>query len=505
MSARRLSALLHWPLKRQIRLLAALAMVTVLACLALAVALVRQSESARVADATGRLDRAMNQMAVQYDYLRRSFEERGVANPIATGDEGLLGSLTMVALGGLPGVEGGFSRASDGRLLGYAYPTYRGSGPKTDIPAAERPTIERVVARAVQERRAVDERVSAGPDLILFHALPVGGAGPAGTAWVMERLTGIRTPQGQLYRLGLIAVLVIACGVAATAWWVTHRLERGVMGIESGLHAMEGRLETPVPPTGIPELDRVGTGINRLAASVQAHQRDRAELEARLHRVDRLAALGRLVAGVAHEVRNPLASIRLKLHLAQRAPDGPERLAGAVTVIEEEIERLDRLVERLLTLAKPAEPNRLPTDLARLLRGRVDLWEGRAAEHGISIELQPLASGAEPILLDGDRVAQILDTLIANSVEALSDRGGRIVMAVERSSPHEILIEVADSGTGVPAGLVERLFEPFFTTRAGGTGLGLFLSAEVARGLGGEVRYRDRTGGGACFEVRLPC
>jgi signal transduction histidine kinase len=78
-------------------------------------------------------------------------------------------------------------------------------------------------------------------------------------------------------------------------------------------------------------------------------------------------------------------------------------------------------------------------------------------------------------------------------------------MAVERWSPHEILIEVADTGPGVPADLVDRLFEPFFTTRAGGTGLGLFLSMELARGLGGEVRYRDGTDGGACFEVRLPC
>src|SRR5207244_8610915 len=113
------------------------------------------------------------------------------------------------------------------------------------------------------------------------------------------------------------------------------------------------------------------------------------------------------------------------------------------------------------------------------------------------------ARGAEPVLLDGDRVAQILDNLIANSVEALSDRGGRIIVAVERPSPHDVLIEVADTGSGVPAHLVERLFEPFFTTRAAGTGLGLFLSAELARRLDGEVRHRDRPGGGACVQVRL--
>jgi signal transduction histidine kinase len=479
----RLSPLDRWPLKLQIRLLAAFAIATVLACLALAVALVWQSESARVADAIAHLDRATGQMALQYNYLRRSFEERGAGTPLGAGDDGLLQSLTVVALGGLPGVEGGFYRAEGGRVLGYAYPTYRGSGPKTDIPAAERPTIERVAARAVQERRPADERVVAGPDLILFRAMPLSAEGaPAGAVWVMERLAGIRTPRRPLYQAGLIAVLLISCGVAATAWWFTHRLERGVMGIEAGLEAMEKQLDTPVPTSGIPELDRVSTGINRLASTVREHQRERTEMEARLHRMDRLAVLGRLVAGVAHEVRNPLASIRLKLHLAERSTDAPERLRAAFTVIEAEIERLDRLVQ-----------------------SRVGLWEGRAAEQGSTIEMRKTSTAREPVVIDGDRVAQILDNLIANALDAMNERGGRVTLALEQPSRDQVLIEVADTGPGVPPEHVERLFEPFFTTHAGGTGLGLFLSAELARAMGGEVRYRQRPSGGACFEVRLPC
>jgi signal transduction histidine kinase len=102
-------------------------------------------------------------------------------------------------------------------------------------------------------------------------------------------------------------------------------------------------------------------------------------------------------------------------------------------------------------------------------------------------------------------VAQILDNLLANAVEASHEPGGRITLGLERPSPGEVLIEVADTGAGVPPEHVDRLFEPFFTTRAGGTGLGLFLSAELARAMGGEVRYRPQISGGACFEVRLPC
>jgi len=478
----------------------------VLACLALAVALVRQSESARVADAATHLAQAASQMAERYDYLRRSFTEGRTRLPLDGGDDLFLHSLTATALSGLPGVEGGFYRASDQRLVGYAYPTYRGSGPKTDIPAAERPTIEQVAARAVLGRGPAEERVVAGPDLILFRALPLGGtAAPIGAVWVMERLAGVRTAQGQLYLAGLMLVLVFSCAVAALAWMFTRRLDRGVARIELGLQAMEAKLDTPVPETGIAELDRVSGGINRLGRAVQEHQRQRAELEMRLHRVDRLAALGRLVAGVAHEVRNPLASIKLKVHVALRSAEEPASLAGVFEVIEEEIERLNRLVERLLTLAKPAESDRLPTDLSRLLQARVELWEGRATEQGIVLQAQKQEPALEPIAVDGDRVAQIVDNLIGNAVEALRGRGGRITVTLHRSSAREVIVRVADTGSGVPPELVDRLFEPFFTTRDGGTGLGLFLSAELTRALGGEVHYRDRPGGGACFEVRLPC
>lgn len=221
MTAFSLSRLSRWPLKLQIRLLAVFAIVTVLACVALAVALVRQGESARVADAIAHLDRATGQMVAQYDYLRRSFEERGSASPLATGDDGLLQSLTAVALGGLPGVEGGFYRAEGGRVLGYAYPTYRGSGPKTDIPAAERPTIERVAVRAVEERRPADERVMAGPDLILFRALPLPSGAHAGAVWVMERLAGIRTPQRQLGNVRELENLIQRAVILAQGHLVT--------------------------------------------------------------------------------------------------------------------------------------------------------------------------------------------------------------------------------------------------------------------------------------------
>jgi signal transduction histidine kinase len=479
---------------------------TLLLATGLGILVLRQTESAQVTQAARLLDRAVDQLTVRYDYLRSSFEEREAVNPLRPENDQVLSSLTGATLAGVPGVEGGFYAKESDRLLGYAYPTYPGSGPKTDIPTAEQATIQRVAAAAVALKGRAEERVAAGLDFILFRAQPLLEQGQVmGAAWVMYRLTGVRSTHQQLSILGLIGLLVVSFSVAVGAWLLTRQLDRGVAGIESGLRVMEERIETPVPVSGVMELDRIGAAINRLAATLLDNQAHEAELERRLRQADRLAALGRLVAGVAHELRNPLASVKLKLQLARRGASDPDRLGESFDVIEAEVGRMDRLVERLLSLAKPSQPTVVPTDLSSFLSERMELWKTRASNQGTALEFYPDAVGSEPISLDRDRLGQIFDNLMTNALDALASQGGRIVVEVERTRPKGIVIAVTDNGPGVPADAVEHMFEPFFTTRNGGTGLGLFLSTELARLLGGEIRYCDRPGGGARFEVWLQC
>ncbi len=165
---------------------------------------------------------------------------------------------------------------------------------------------------------------------------------------------------------------------------------------------------------------------------------------------------------------------------------------------------MNRLVTRMLSLAKPSEPSLVATELSSFLAERLDLWRGRAEDRGAELRLVPpihlVKTG-----LDRDSVGQILDNLIENAMEALGDRGGSIVVEIKRAGPTEVVIAVSDTGPGVPPEVVEQIFEPFFTTRNEGTGLGLFLSAEIARRLGGRIEYRPCPLRGACFEVWLPC
>lgn len=493
-------------LKQHIGVLGVLALATLAIATSLGWLILRQTESAQVAEAERLLDRAAAQLTVRYDYLKSSFEERQATPPLRPENEQLLRSVTEATLAGMPGIEGGFYAEESNRLLGYAYPTYPGSGPKTDIPAAEHATIQRVAASAVALKGHAEESVAAGSDLILFRAQALLRQGqPVGAGWVMYRLNGVHSLSQQLSLLGLVGLLILSVTVATGAWFLTRRLDRGVAELESGLRTMETNPAMPIPLSGILELDRIGAAITRLTAAFLNNQARQAELERRLRQTDRLAALGRLVAGVAHELRNPLASVKLKLQLSRRGQSGPADLTTSFDVIEEEVGKMDRLVERLLSLAKPSQPSPSQSDLSHFVKERLVFWERRAAAQGTVLEFHSAPSASEPIKLDRDRVGQIVDNLIANALDALAKDGGHIVIELERVEPAEILLVVSDNGPGVPAEAVERIFEPFCTTRTDGTGLGLFLSAEMARALGGTLDYRNHPDRGARFELRFPC
>lgn len=491
-------------MKQHIGVFGVLALITLLWGIGLGVLALRQTESARVTSAEGLMARALDHLARRYEYLRGSFAERDAVDPLRSEDDELLRSLTEATLAGFPGVEGGFYAVSGERLVAYAYPTYSGSGPKTDIPTAERPTIQRVAVSAIGANGVGEERIAAGTDLLLFRAhVLLDDGGPIGAAWVMYRLNGIRNGYQHLYTIGLMGMLMLSVTVAAVAWFLTRRLDRGVAKVETGLLVMEEHLDARVPMLGILELDRIGAAINRLGSTLLDNQTRRADLEVRLRQADRLASLGRLVAGVAHELRNPLASVKLKLQLMRR--QDPSRFTAAFDIIDAETARMNRLVERLLLLAKPSHLSQTHTDLSCFVNERVALWRERAAEQGVVVEAHFDEKTAHPVSIDRDRVGQILDNLIANALDALDHQSGSIQVEVRRE-PKAVLLAVTDTGPGVPSDVAPRLFEPFFTTRAGGTGLGLFLSAEIAHALGGELRYCERPGGGgARFELTLPC
>jgi two-component system sensor histidine kinase HydH len=251
----------------------------------------------------------------------------------------------------------------------------------------------------------------------------------------------------------------------------------------------------------------LGYILGRLAAAQAAVRASAAlvvESQRRALQSEKLAEIGQLAAGVAHEVRNPLGVIRSSAAiLLEDLPAGSDA-ARAGSFICEEVDRLNAVVRGLLDYARPLAPRHERLPLAQLMTAVRPLVEDSLRGQGVT-----LATGASEAQVAGDPdlLAQLLLTLIENAAQACAP-GGRISVSVVREGD-AVELRVADDGPGVDPAIAGQIFEPFFTTRAEGTGLGLALAARVAQAHGGQLSLRTGAGlgpggRGACFALRLP-
>jgi two-component system sensor histidine kinase HydH len=221
---------------------------------------------------------------------------------------------------------------------------------------------------------------------------------------------------------------------------------------------------------------------------------------------EKLAAIGRLAAGIAHEVRNPLGVIRASASMVRDhfAPaDDSHRACGFIL---DEIDRLDGLIASLLAFARPTTLRVRPAALKDMVERAAALAEETLRKRDATLAAQ-LAAPAAELAVDPDLIAQLLLGLVTNAAEAVAP-GGHVELRA-RVEPATVVLAVADDGPGVPAADEARVFEPFYTTKASGTGLGLAMAERIARAHGGELRVVQGAGAGpggrgACFELVLP-
>ncbi len=222
------------------------------------------------------------------------------------------------------------------------------------------------------------------------------------------------------------------------------------------------------------------------------------ELEERLKRSERLAALGRLSAGVAHEIRNPLSSIRGLAQYLRRRLDPDSEEAGLAEVMIGEADRLNRVVNDLLAYARPRPPRFEPGDLGAIARRVVELTETQAQERGVELSLD-IDGELGPVELDADQITQVIFNLVLNAIES----GARRVRVTARRGNGSVVLTVGDDGPGVDEKDRSHIFDPFYTTKAKGSGLGLSISLRIVEEHGGSLTLID-DGPGAVFELELP-
>lgn len=232
------------------------------------------------------------------------------------------------------------------------------------------------------------------------------------------------------------------------------------------------------------------------------------ESQALVERQEKLASLGVLAAGVAHEIRNPLTAIKARLFIQQKALAQGSRERTDAEFIGKEIDRLEKIVSDFLRFARPVEPERVPLSAAHLLHQVRQLMTPQL--HASSIDLTVERAVETRVLADPEQLKQVLINLVQNAAEALSKGGTVKLRAVESRIAlggrmrDVVIIEVEDNGTGIPPEVQKRLFDPFFTTKQSGTGLGLSIAARIVEKHAGALRVQTAVNRGTTFGVVLP-
>ena len=241
--------------------------------------------------------------------------------------------------------------------------------------------------------------------------------------------------------------------------------------------------------------------LEQKSAELERANKDLEESFQRAKRSDRLAAVGQLAAGLAHEIRHPLASIEGAVNVLAN-PDSPDELQTEFRgIIKKECRRLGGLLTELLDFARPREPRFGRLDVAASVEDAVRLARSSLATSNISIETS-LTEKLPAVECDEEQIKQVLLNLLMNAVQAMPD-GGRVVVSASREGCSLALI-VADDGPGIPEEMRTRIFDPFFTTRESGTGLGLAVVQQIVSQHGGQIEVEQNGAQGARFVVRIP-
>jgi len=292
--------------------------------------------------------------------------------------------------------------------------------------------------------------------------------------------------------LGLTAVLL---GLMVTIWVVITLRPLGRLR-DAARRVAAGDYGSRIEEKGPAEVKDLARELNSMARAVEERERE-------LVRSERLAAVGKMAALITHEVRNPLSSIGLNSELLEDEVGDNEEARKLVRAIHHEVDRLTQMTEEYLSLARLPKPKAQPEAVNTLIGDLAGFVRADLATKKVKLEVD-LASGNPLALVDAAQMRQCLINLVRNATEAVAGKGGGTVTLRTRRTGDRVQIEVEDDGSGIAPEVLPRLFDPFFSTKDGGNGLGLALTQQIVKDHGGDLAVQSTLGKGTTFTVTVP-
>jgi signal transduction histidine kinase len=298
--------------------------------------------------------------------------------------------------------------------------------------------------------------------------------------------------------IGALAGLILGYSVA-------RRLRHSIYQLRVRIQDAAGKLRQPLPTvilTADGDLHQVNEQMQGIVREIEQVVAQLQQREREVLRADQLVAVGQMAAGVAHELRNPLTSIKMLVQANREEAEARGLPAEDLQIIEQEIRRMERCLQTFLDFARPPQPERRPVSLAALVERMFTLVEGRARKQHVTLHFSPPTT-AVIVEADADQMQQLLVNLALNALDAMP-QGGSLDVSLGAPVHDQVELRVRDTGPGIAPALLPRLFEPFVSSKETGLGLGLVVSRRIAESHGGNLWVTNPPHGGACFVLRLP-
>ncbi len=424
--------------------------------------------------------------------------------------DSIFGNITASQVISIEGMEGGFYFSNFDEMIGYSWPSAPPPAPAFGPAPRSYPIIKEQLIRTLKQNKALTEFHSFDFAVFPLASVPLQTHGTiVGSVWARIHVER-QLPSKRLADALNIGAIIAIGALGATLLLLLIR-KRHIDAIRRGLEQLRldpsHRLEESKGVYGV-----IASSINAMVEARTFEQQRREQLERDLHQQDKMATLGKLIAGVSHEVKTPLAIIKTRIQMWQRdmiemgSKTPTEKIVSkdSMELVIREIDRLSRLVKRLLVFSKPVTTRVQKQDINSLVGQTLAFVQTGIHEKNITVTTnydQSLPS----LSIDPQGIEQVFLNVLMNSIDAINDGDSINVTTIYNKENQTAEIIIQDTGEGISADVFQKVFDPFFTTKQQGVGLGLSISYEIVKAHGGTIEFIKPDGKGVICKIMLPC